>query len=227
MTALSELYPTPDTCARLHYLLSGTFNTVFLYLLAFSPYTSPPTLEIHRKYRAEGPHQFLAVNEARDRVYATTWAQPPSLSSWKVSEQGRGGIEKINTVRICQHRFACFCATFFRRTDVFVFFLRSFFRNLSTASTGSYLSVLPRELSHSLDVNSARLYQAGGPVAQTFSLSSSSGAIEEQLQEVIYLDGGSAELWDDKTDRTRVALRYGSHAIDIDPVFRRAYVPHV
>ncbi|GAA5998168.1 hypothetical protein JCM5350_006398 [Sporobolomyces pararoseus] len=185
---------TSATCARLHYLLSGTFNTVFLYLLAFSPYTNPPTLQIYRKYRAEGPHQFLALNEARDRVYATTWAQPPSLSSWKVLGQGRDGIQKINTVQI--------------------------------SSTGSYLSVIPSRLSSSLDIKESRLYQAGGPVAQCFSLSTT-GAIEKELQEVVYLAGGVEELWSDTTDRTRVALRYGSHAIDIDPILKRAYVPHV
>ncbi|GAA5834968.1 hypothetical protein JCM3766R1_002056 [Sporobolomyces carnicolor] len=190
----SSTSASSPTCARLHYLLSGTFNTVFLYLLAFSPYTSPPTLEIHRKYRAEGPHQFLALNEARDTAYATTWAQPPSLSSWKVLDRGRDGIEKINTVSI--------------------------------SATGSYLAVLPSQVSRSLEIDSPRLYQAGGPVAQTFSLSGT-GAIGDQLQEVIYLDGGAQELWDDRTDRTRVALRYGSHAIDVDPIFQRAYVPHV
>jgi hypothetical protein len=94
---------------------------------------------------------------------------------------------------------------------------------LIAAATGSYIALLPSSLSSS----SPRLYQAGGPVAQTFSLSSSTGGIDEQLQELIYLDGGETELWDDKTDRTRVALRYGSHAVDIDPVFGRAYVPHV
>ncbi|GAA5899263.1 lactonase family protein [Sporobolomyces salmoneus] len=192
---LAATSSSSSTCARLHYLLSGTFNTVFLYLLAFSPYTQPPTLEIVRKYRAEGPHQFLALNEQRDRVYATTWAQPPTLSSWRVLDQGRDGIEKINTVGI--------------------------------SSTGSYLAVLPSEVAASLELDSSRLYQAGGPVAQTFSISPSTGAIDEQLQEVIYLDGGAEELWDSKTDRTRVALRYGSHAIDVDPVLRRAYVPHV
>lgn len=47
------------------------------------------------------------------------------------------------------------------------------------------------------------------------------------MQEVIYLDGGKKELDDPKTDKTRVALRYGSHAVDLDPVRKRAYIPHV
>lgn len=87
---------------RLHYILTGTFNTLFLYLLAFSPYSpNGPTLTVHRRVRGEGPHQFVALNEERDRAYVTTWAQPPSLSSWEVLEGGRGGVRKINTVPIC------------------------------------------------------------------------------------------------------------------------------
>ncbi|GAA6022637.1 hypothetical protein JCM11491_001145 [Sporobolomyces phaffii] len=186
---------TGETCARLHYLVSGTFNTVFLYLLAFSPYSNPPTLTVEHALRAEGPHQFLALNEARDRVYATTWAQPPSLSSWKLNPAGLE-LEHLNTVPI--------------------------------SATGSYLAVLPPRLADALEVVDApRLYQAGGPVAQTFALDPASGEIADQLAQEIYLDGGVDELWDPDTDRTRVALRYGSHAVDLDPVHQRAYVPHV
>ncbi|GAA5858363.1 hypothetical protein JCM8547_004665 [Rhodosporidiobolus lusitaniae] len=179
------------TSPRVHYLLSGTFNTLFLYLLAFSPYsTAGPTLKIHRKYRAEGPHQFIALDEDRKRAYATTWAQPASLSSWEVVEGGKE-IKKINTVPI--------------------------------SATGSYLTLSPS----SLGFSPPRIYQAGGPVAQTFAADAKTGGFGEQLQEVVYLDGGVEELNDRKTDKTRVALRYGSHAVDIDPVNKRAYVPHV
>lgn len=88
--------------AKIHYLLTGTFNTVFLYLLAFNPTT--PSLSIHAKVEGEGPHQFWALNSRRDRAYATTWGAPPSLSAWEVLEGGREGITKINTVPIS----ACF-----------------------------------------------------------------------------------------------------------------------
>lgn len=92
-----------------------------------------------------------------------------------------------------------------------------------TAATGSYLAVSPS----SLGFTPPRIYQAGGPVAQTFAANPATGGFGEQLQEVIYLNGGEDELRDPKTDKTRVALRYGSHAVDLDPVHRRAYVPHV
>ncbi|KPV77978.1 uncharacterized protein RHOBADRAFT_50502 [Rhodotorula graminis WP1] len=189
---LAAVNAADSLCPRLHYLLSGTFNTLFLYLLAFSPYApGGPTLAVHRKYRAEGPHQFLALSEDRTTAYATTWAQPPTLSSWQVLGGGKDGVRKLNTVPI--------------------------------SATGSYLAVSPA----SLGFTPPRIYQAGGPVAQTFAADPATGAFGEQLQEVIYLDGGEDELRDPKTDKTRVALRYGSHAVDLDPVHRRAYVPHV
>ncbi|GAA6040988.1 hypothetical protein JCM8097_000526 [Rhodosporidiobolus ruineniae] len=180
------------TSPRVHYLLSGTFNTLFLYLLAFSPYASTgPTLSIHKRIRAEGPHQFLALSEDRKQAYATTWAMPPSLSSWEILGGGKDGVKKTNTVPI--------------------------------SATPSYITVSPS----SLGFTPPRIYQAGGPVAQSFVADEKTGGFGEQLQEVVYLDGGVEELNDPKTDKTRVALRYGSHAVDIDPVLKRAYVPHV
>ncbi|GAA5981540.1 hypothetical protein JCM10908_004146 [Rhodotorula pacifica] len=197
-------------CPRVHYLLCGTFNTIFLYLLAFSPYSTQAgpystqagsggsgaqrggevSLKVHRRIRGEGPHQFIALDQERRTAYATTWAQPATLSSWQVLEQGRGGLKHVNTVPI--------------------------------SATGSYLTVSPPTLPFP-----PRIYQAGGPVAQTFAIDERTGGYGEQIQEVIYLPGGKRELNDPKTDKTRVALRYGSHAVDIDPVRRRAYIPHV
>ena len=97
--------------AKVHYLLTGTFNTVFLYLLAFNPTTS--SLSIHAKVEGEGPHQFWALNARRDRAYATTWGAPASLSAWEVLGGGRDGIQKINTVPIS----ACLPVQVRRRAD--------------------------------------------------------------------------------------------------------------
>lgn len=194
--------PAALVCPRVHYLLCGTFNTLFLYLLAFSPYATPSAagagegpvrrrpLEVHRRVRAQGPHQFIALDHDRSTAYATTWAQPPTLSSWHVLEHGRRGLEHVNTVPI--------------------------------SATGSYLAVSPPSLPFP-----PRVYQAGGPVAQAFAIDPHTGGYAEQLQEVIYLAGGQRELDDPATDKTRVALRYGSHAVDLDPVRKRAYIPHV
>lgn len=63
----------------------GSFKSAALYLLAFDPVQR--TLNVASTIDAYGPHQYLATNAARDRLYATTWASPPILSSWAVELQ--------------------------------------------------------------------------------------------------------------------------------------------
>jgi carboxy-cis,cis-muconate cyclase len=52
---------------------------------------------------AFGPHQYLAKNERGDRVYTTSWAVPPTLSSWTVERADDDRlwiVEHINSVPI-------------------------------------------------------------------------------------------------------------------------------
>ncbi|KAM0755146.1 Muconate cycloisomerase 1 [Meredithblackwellia eburnea MCA 4105] len=183
---MSSLCPAPPVAlvepvsTKIHYLLSGTFNTVFLYLLAFNPLTSD--LSIHAKIRGEGPHQFWALNEKRDRAYGTTWAQPPTLSAWEVLGNGRDGIKRINTVPI--------------------------------TATSSYIQVSPVQ---------PRIYSAGGPTGEVHAVDPVTGGFGEKLQQMLYVP--EADL--DKADKTRVALRYGSHGIDINLPRKQVFVPHV
>ncbi|KAL8286216.1 hypothetical protein RQP46_004704 [Phenoliferia psychrophenolica] len=166
--------------AKVHYLLSGTFNTVFLYLLAFNPTTS--SLSVHQKIEGEGPHQFLALNARRDRAYATTWGAPPSLSAWEVLQGGREGIKKINTVPI--------------------------------TATSSYIQVSPTQ---------PRIYSAGGPTGEVHDIDSQTGGFGKKLQELLYVPEGELE----QADKTRVALRYGSHGIDLNLPRKQCFVPHL
>ncbi|KAK4691747.1 hypothetical protein P7C70_g9278, partial [Phenoliferia sp. Uapishka_3] len=183
---MSGTCPTPSTLlshpisSQIHYLLSGTFNTIFLYLLAFNPSTS--TLSIHKKIPAQGPHQFLALSPDRATVYATTWAKEPSLSAWNVVEGGTG-LEWINTVPI--------------------------------TATSSYIQV-------SEDTPS-RIYSAGGPTGEVHSIDEKTGGFGEKLQELLYVPKDELE----SADKTRVALRYGSHGIDINKARKQVLVPHL
>jgi hypothetical protein len=61
---------------------SGSFNTVFLYVLALN--TRTRALSVESQHSAFGPHQWITTNAARDRLYATTWSWPPALYSWKI-----------------------------------------------------------------------------------------------------------------------------------------------
>ncbi|KAF9505991.1 hypothetical protein BS47DRAFT_1334019 [Hydnum rufescens UP504] len=80
-TILSQSISCPSAPHNL-YLICGTFNTIFLYILAFN--TQSHTLSISSRIDACGPHQYIASDSKHDRIYATTWAANPSLSSWIV-----------------------------------------------------------------------------------------------------------------------------------------------
>ncbi|KAF7419430.1 hypothetical protein PC9H_002020 [Pleurotus ostreatus] len=67
-----------------HHIIAGSFRSLSLFLLAFSPFNR--TISHVQTIPAFGPHQYLALNSQRDRVYTTTWAQPPSLSSWSIDK---------------------------------------------------------------------------------------------------------------------------------------------
>ncbi|PWN36497.1 3-carboxy-cis,cis-mucoante lactonizing enzyme [Meira miltonrushii] len=57
------------------------------------------------------------------------------------------------------------------------------------------------------------LYSAGGPTGEVHSIDQATGAIQEKVQEIIFLKEGEKAL--PKADKTRVALRYGAHNVDI------------
>ena len=83
-----------------YHILSGSFRSLSLFLLAFSP--ANRSLSHLQTVSAFGPHQYLACNGRKDHVYTTSWANPPSLSSWRVERSGDGSrsVSHINTVSI-------------------------------------------------------------------------------------------------------------------------------
>lgn len=105
----------PASCPRFRHIVTGTFNTDSLHLLAYD--TLHKSLTVTQSIAALGPHQFLALGKTTgayersghpDVVYATTWASPPGLSAWSVkgldqragaTEQGARAVtlELINT----------------------------------------------------------------------------------------------------------------------------------
>ncbi|KAK0203127.1 Lactonase, 7-bladed beta-propeller-domain-containing protein [Desarmillaria ectypa] len=60
------------------HILSGSFTSLSLFLLAFSPVNR--SLRLLRTIPAYGPHQYIA--QTPQAVYATTWASPPALHAW-------------------------------------------------------------------------------------------------------------------------------------------------
>jgi carboxy-cis,cis-muconate cyclase len=86
--------PPPVT----HHVISGSFRSLSLFLLVFSPLHR--TLSLVQEIDAFGPHQYLATNPRKDRVYTTSWALPPTLSSWAIegSDSESSALWKVSHV---------------------------------------------------------------------------------------------------------------------------------
>lgn len=81
-------------------------------------------------------------------------------------------------------------------------------------ATSSYLALSPDQ---------SLLYSTGGPTGELHELESQTGAIGRKIQEILFVPAHELAT----TDKTRVALRYGSHGIDLSPPSKQAFVPHL
>ncbi|KAF6760468.1 hypothetical protein DFP72DRAFT_73205 [Ephemerocybe angulata] len=171
MDLLDESAGATGADTPLH-ILSGSFRSISLALLAFYPLNR--TLEHVTTVPAFGPHQYLALNAGKDVVYTTSWADPPILSSWSLlrSEHGHGtlveDVKHLNTVKI--------------------------------TATSSYISVPPP-----YDF----VYSTGGPTGEVHTLAPD-GSFGEKIQQYLFVPEDELET----TDKTPVALRYGSHGVE-------------
>ncbi|KAG6849137.1 hypothetical protein H0H93_011000 [Arthromyces matolae] len=153
-----------SSSSPVHHILSGSFRSLSLFLLAFSPLQR--TLELVQTVDAFGPHQYLATNPRKDRVYTTSWALPPVLSSWSIEE---GKVQHLNSVPI--------------------------------TATSSYITI-PPPFTHA--------YSAGGPTGEVHTVDPTTGTLAEKIQQVLFVPEEELET----ADKTRVALRYGSHGVE-------------
>ncbi|KAF7976243.1 hypothetical protein HWV62_7282 [Athelia sp. TMB] len=150
-----------------HHLISGSFRSLSLFLLAFDPLHR--SLSLLQRIPAFGPHQYLARNEVGDRVYATSWAMPPALSAWAVNRE-KWQVEYVNSAPI--------------------------------TATSSYIT-LPHPYTY--------LYSAGGPTGEVHDVDASTGGFGQKSQEFLFVPADKLA----EADKTRVALRTGSHAVEI------------
>ncbi|SJL09127.1 uncharacterized protein ARMOST_12503 [Armillaria ostoyae] len=151
------------------HILSGSFTSFSLFLLAFSPLNR--SLRLLRTVPAAGPHQYIA--QTPQAVYATTWATPPALHAWTLPALAHIGSTPIT-------------------------------------STSSYITILD---SHA--------YSMGGPTGEIHVLDSATGAWRQKIQEILFVESGKL----DEADKTRKALRYGSHAIEFTADGNYGFVP--
>lgn len=165
----------------MHYLLSGSFKQTALYLLAFDP--ASRRLSLVRDIDAFGPHQYLALNADRSKVYATTWALPPALYAWDLQYPIEEPLAPPEV---------------------------AFLGKAPITATSSYITVQD-DLATS----------AGGPTGEVHRLQPD-GSFGEKLQQVAFVDEAQLE----REDKTRVALRYGSHAVEYTKQ-GKAFIPHL
>lgn len=85
--------------SHVFHLISGSFRSLSLFLLAFDP--ARRTIHHVQTVSTLGPHQYLATNQHKDRVF-TTWGQPPSLQSWVLhrSTSEPWHLSHLNTVPV-------------------------------------------------------------------------------------------------------------------------------
>ncbi|GAA6008962.1 hypothetical protein JCM11491_003848 [Sporobolomyces phaffii] len=100
----------------IHHLLVGTFNTNLIATLAFDP--TRKTLEVVAKNDGQAPHSWLALNQAKDRLYATSWTEPPGLASYRIDRVDRATstraptVSHLNSVRTAARSgYVCVSAT--------------------------------------------------------------------------------------------------------------------
>ncbi|KAJ7081578.1 hypothetical protein B0H15DRAFT_952938 [Mycena belliarum] len=173
----------PVIAEPVHHILSGSFRSLSLFLLAFAPLQR--TLTLVQTIPASGPHQYIALgprlppSEGREvrAAYTTSWALPPTLQSWAIetTEHGTPRVRLVDSVDI--------------------------------SATSSYIAV-PPPFTHA--------YAAGGPAAQVLALPAGGapgfGGVRKASaqQEVRFVRDADWEA----ADKTRKALRYGSHGIE-------------
>jgi carboxy-cis,cis-muconate cyclase len=92
-----SLFSTSSQSDILH-ILSGSFNSFCLFLLAFSPVNQ--TISLVQKIDAFGPHQYIATNPTKTRAYTTSWSLPPVLSSWQIEREDSWGLSHISNSNI-------------------------------------------------------------------------------------------------------------------------------
>ncbi|KAH6909975.1 hypothetical protein BKA70DRAFT_1561599 [Coprinopsis sp. MPI-PUGE-AT-0042] len=187
---ISSAGPGVVSPSQTYSILAGSFRSLSLALLAFSPLNN--TLRCVQRIEGFGPHQYLAGASAAaasagqvDTVFTTSWATPPILSSWRVLREDGGRAKGVEHVE-----------------------------NVPISATSSYITIPPP-----YDF----IYSVGGPTGEVNAFDSystlekpeappnSPSLFGTKVQHLLFIPPEELE----KADKTRVALRYGSHGIEL------------
>lgn len=155
----------------------GSFKSAALYILAFDPVFK--TLNVTSTVDAFGPHQYLAFNRDRNRIYATTWADPPILSAWAVERETGASTQAEPTLRHLGNAPIS----------------ESVSRHILPADA------IPAATSSYISVQGNKIFSAGGHTAEVHAVSED-GGFGEKLQELPFLPRSELST----ADKTRKAL---------------------
>ncbi|ROV98953.1 hypothetical protein VSDG_03699 [Cytospora chrysosperma] len=97
-------------------LLVGTFKSPEIYTLLFkpsgqldqAPASSPShSLTVSKKSEAAAGHSWLALSKDKTRLYATCWAEPPSVASYRIREDGSAELLNQKQIKALSGYVAC------------------------------------------------------------------------------------------------------------------------
>jgi carboxy-cis,cis-muconate cyclase len=142
------------------------------------------TLFLAQNVPTSAPHSYLAKDVHGDRVYATSWSSPPTLSSWSVkrTDDCSWNIENINTVNTSRH-------VFFPGMGSLTHIHSTFHK----AAISGYIAIPPP---------SHYLYSVGGPTGEVHIINASSGGVGQEVQQVLFVPEDDLE----QADKTPGAL---------------------
>lgn len=187
--------PTMDlstNSSHIFHFISGSFRSLSLFLLAFDP--AQKTINHVQTVSTLGPHQYIATNQHKDRIFTTTWAQPPSLQSWALErfDSHPWRISHLNTAPIS--------------TSSLWILLRNEKTNYSpiSAATSSYIDV-PPPFTH--------IYSVGGPTGEVHLIDEHTGGFGKKAQEILFVPEDELP----KADKTRVGLVSNSAVFKLYP----------
>lgn len=91
-------------------LLVGTFRAPEVYTLLFKPpgqLNEAPSLTVSNRSEAAAGHSWLALSKDKTKLYTTCWAEPPSVASYRIREDGSAELLNQKEIKALSGYVAC------------------------------------------------------------------------------------------------------------------------
>ncbi len=186
---ISGEYIRHQVLQLLSYTLLGSFNVIFLYILALNTWSHQ--INIIGRTNALGPHQYLARNAATDRLYTTTWAWLPLLGLWYIDWNEWAWRTMVPNAGTSQHNS--------HKWDLDPYSL------LDAGSTECAHSMIASTSSY-ITLTDTHIYSAGGPTGEAHEIDPNTGGIGNKIEQLLYVDEDRLAA-EDKTNKALVSPR--------------------